>query len=112
MASAKKWILLANYDDKTMLRNALAFHISEMSGTAWTPNSRFVELYLNGNIDNYRGDTFNFTTPHGLPYKRWPILGQEILPNPEAAGSYQGEIDYLKDWMTKRIAYMDASYLK
>jgi hypothetical protein len=28
------------------------------------------------------------------------------------AGSYQGEVDYLKAWMTKRVAYMGANYLK
>lgn len=314
MAPAKKWVLLANYADKTMLRNALASHISEMFGMRWTPDSRFVELYLNGayrgtyqisekveigksrlditqiddtdnsgksltggylmEIDNYRGDEFNFDTLHyGLPigsgdpdpptpaqqsyitstvnaaekalsgpnftdsdsgwpayfdqdslvqwfiveelmgnkdgnfwssdyfykqrndprlymgpiwdfdgsagntevavaadpqqpwirtqaawyvrlfqdpaflaavqskwtamrsqvgelpsyidssatslelaqsnnYKRWPNLGQRVPPNPQATGSYQGEVATLKDWMTKRIAYMDANYLK
>jgi len=51
MASSKKWILLANYDDKTMMRNALAFHISKMFQMTWTPDSRFVEVYLNGNYE-------------------------------------------------------------
>ncbi|HZY74602.1 MAG TPA: CotH kinase family protein, partial [Edaphobacter sp.] len=312
MASAKKWVLLANYDDKTMLRNSLAFHLSEMFGLEWTPHSKFVELYLNGNyqgtyqisekveidknrlnitemddtdnsgksltggylleIDTHYGDTFMFTTPRGVPigsedpdpptlaqqnyissvvsatentlyspgftdstvgwpayfdqgslvkwflveelmgnvdgifvssdylykkrndprlymgpvwdfdvssgntnytpvvdpqqpwireaswyarlfqdpaflaavqtqwadmrsqigdlstyidssaaalnlaqqnnFNRWPTLGQQVWPNPQAAGSYRGEVNYLKDWMTKRIAYMDANYLK
>ncbi len=48
MPEAKKWVLLANYVDKTMLRNALAFRMSEDSKLEWTPGSRFVELYYNG----------------------------------------------------------------
>ena len=48
MPEAKKWVLLANYFDKTMLRNALAFKMSEDSKLTWTPHFRFVELYYNG----------------------------------------------------------------
>ncbi|AKP51835.1 CotH kinase family protein [Cyclobacterium amurskyense] len=43
----KKWILLANYSDKTMLRNELAFELSRFSNLDWTPESRFVELSIN-----------------------------------------------------------------
>lgn len=44
----KSWVLLANYFDKTMLRNAIAFYISSISNLDWTPSSHFVELMLNG----------------------------------------------------------------
>lgn len=47
MPSAKSWVLLANYFDSTMLRNALAFHMAEDSRLDWTPRSRFTELYYN-----------------------------------------------------------------
>ena len=43
----KKWILLANYSDKTMLRNEVAFDLSRLSNLNWTPESRFVELFIN-----------------------------------------------------------------
>ena len=52
MPSASAWILLANYYDKTMLRNALAFSITEESALTWTPHSRFVELWFN---NEYKG---------------------------------------------------------
>ncbi len=52
MPEDKKWILLANYTDKTMLRNELAFDISRLSNLAWTPESRFIELVIN---DEYQG---------------------------------------------------------
>ena len=47
MPEAKKWVLLANYFDKTMIRNALAFKMSEDSRLEWTPHYCFVELYYN-----------------------------------------------------------------
>lgn len=44
----KSWVLIANYTDKSMIRNHLAFALGKMSNLDWTPNSHFVELYLNG----------------------------------------------------------------
>ena len=47
MPKDKKWILLANYSDKTMLRNEVAFDLSRLSNLDWTPESCFSELYIN-----------------------------------------------------------------
>lgn len=44
----KSWVLLANYADKTMMRNALAFYMGKISNLDYTPRSHFVELMLNG----------------------------------------------------------------
>lgn len=44
----KSWVLLANYADKSMLRNKLAFILGKMSNLDWTPSSFFVEVILNG----------------------------------------------------------------
>jgi len=52
MNSDKDWDLLANYSDKTLLRNSIAFCMSRMMHMAWTPDSRMVELWLNG---SYQG---------------------------------------------------------
>ena len=46
--SDKSWVLLANYADKTMLRNMLAFRLSGISNLDYTPRSHFVEVMLNG----------------------------------------------------------------
>jgi hypothetical protein len=43
-------------------------------------------------------------------FQRWPILGQWVWPNSECAGSYAGEIDFVKSWLTQRIAWMDAQF--
>jgi hypothetical protein len=47
MAKDKKWVLLANYSDKTMLRNEVAFNLSRFSDLDWTPDTRSVELFIN-----------------------------------------------------------------
>ena len=41
-------------------------------------------------------------------FARWPILSTYVYPNAEVAGSYQGEVNYLKSWLTQRIAWMDS----
>ena len=43
----KDWILLANYSDKTLLRNIMAMEISRVCGMAWTPRMLSVDVYLN-----------------------------------------------------------------
>lgn len=47
----KSWSLIANYFDKTMLRNELAFHMSRMSSLVYTPATDYVEVYLNGSYE-------------------------------------------------------------
>lgn len=43
----KEWVLLANYTDKTSIRNELAFFMSRMSQLEYTNRTHFVELVLN-----------------------------------------------------------------
>lgn len=47
MPKAKKWTLLANYRDRTLIRNALAFEIARQTDIGWTPQGRFVDLIVN-----------------------------------------------------------------
>ena len=48
MGSAQKWILLANDGDPSHLRNKLVYDFARDAGLAGSPESRWVELYLNG----------------------------------------------------------------
>lgn len=48
MPKHKRWVLLANWLDRTMMRNSAAFYISEQTDLAWTPRGEFVEVVLNG----------------------------------------------------------------
>ena len=54
MAEAKKWVLLANYLDRTLIRNAVAFEIAKKTNLEWTPSGKFAEIFLNGKfLGNY-----------------------------------------------------------
>ena len=57
MPNDKKWLFLAEYSDKTMLRNKISFEMGYLSNLDWTPQGRFAEVYIN---DEYNG-TYNIT---------------------------------------------------
>lgn len=48
MPKHKRWVLLANWLDRTSMRNHIAFHIARQTDLEWTPRGEFVELFLNG----------------------------------------------------------------
>ena len=51
----KKWAILANHYDKSLIRNILAFKISEIVGLNFTPKCKPVDVIVNG---NFRGNYF------------------------------------------------------
>ena len=42
-------------------------------------------------------------------FERWPILGEYIWPNVFVGQTYAEEIDYLKGWLSGRVAWLDAN---
>lgn len=52
MGADKEWALLANYSDRTLMRNIVAMKLSEICGFSWTPHMYSVHVYLN---DQYQG---------------------------------------------------------
>ena len=51
-AKAKKWVLINSWDDKTLMRNNLAFEISRRVGMEYTPFLTPVDVMVNG---EYKG---------------------------------------------------------
>lgn len=49
-ASGKKWCLLANAYDKSMLRNKLAMDLGKALGNVDTPETHYADFYLNGKL--------------------------------------------------------------
>ena len=50
----KKWVLLANWMDRTLLRNDVAYEAARRTSIEWTPSGTFVEFYLDGvHLGNY-----------------------------------------------------------
>lgn len=72
MPSDKDWALLANYSDKTLLRNSVAFCLGNMLGMPYVPRQKYAELTLNG---QYQG-LYQVTEHIKTGDKRVPI-GQE-----------------------------------
>ena len=52
MGAAKKWVLLANALDESMMRNYLAFNLGKALGLEFTSDCQFLNLYING---KYKG---------------------------------------------------------
>ena len=52
MGKAKKWVLLGNYLDHSMLRNRIAAEMANAAGMEYVPDTVFVDLYADG---SYRG---------------------------------------------------------
>ena len=57
MPQDKKWIFLAEYSDKTMIRNSITFELGYISKLDWTPQSVFAEVFVN---NEYNG-TYNIS---------------------------------------------------
>jgi len=49
MGISKKWALIANHYDKSLMRNMVAYNIGQkFTNLAWTPKTKPVDFYMNG----------------------------------------------------------------
>ncbi len=94
-AKAKNWVLLANYADKTLIRNAVAFEISRFIGLEYTPSVKFADVVLN---DKYIGN-YMVTDQTEVNPGRVPVEEQETTDTTEPAitGGYLLEVDGFAD---------------
>lgn len=54
MNKHKRWVLLANAGDRTLMRNRVAYRLGRMTQLPWTPDMRYVDVILNGKfVGNY-----------------------------------------------------------
>ncbi|PHI19351.1 hypothetical protein CEQ90_13420 [Lewinellaceae bacterium SD302] len=75
MPPDKKWIMLAEYSDKTLLRNHTAFALSRQSDLSYTPQGRFADVYLNG---DYHG-VYHFTQKAEVSDNRLDLSDEGFL---------------------------------
>ena len=94
-AKAKKWCLINNYGDKTLMRNAIAFEVSRRMEMPYTPFLRLVDVVMNG---EYKG-TYQLTDQVELNDGR--IEGKEMsdkdIDGDALTGAYHLEIDGYAD---------------
>ena len=87
----KKWTLLANHYDSSLIRNILAFQISTIIGLEFTPRCEPVDIILN---NNYRG---NYFICDQIEVKSGRVEIEEMtkidINEPNITGGYLLEID-------------------
>lgn len=115
-ANTKKWTLLANAGDKTLLRNALTSEMgrfcaalhgpSETKSLPFNPAARFVDFTLNG---VYQG-TYQISDQVDVRPHRVNITEQAVPPAPDddISGGYLLETDGFMDGNSFRTAVYDA----
>ena len=90
-AKAKKWALINNYGDKTLMRNLLAFELSKLLGMPYTPYGTAVDVLLNG---EYKG-CYQLCDQISVNKNRVPIT--EMTPRDNSGdaltGGYLIEVD-------------------
>ena len=94
-AKAKKWTLLANAADKTLMRNALTSALGEFTSLKFNPAAKFVDVVLNGKyIGNYQISDQIDVRPH-----RVNIVEQEVplADGADISGGYLLEVDGFQD---------------
>ena len=101
-AKAKKWTLINNYGDKTLMRNILAFEISKRLNMEYTPYCQPVDVIMNG---EYKG-CYQLCDQITVDPNRVNVTEMETwdTTEPTLSGGYMVEVDaYASDeisWFT------------
>ena len=94
-AKAKKWTLLANAADKTLIRNAVTSALGEFTSLKFNPAYKFVDVVLNGVfLGNYQISDHVDVRPHRVD------ITEQDLPlelNSDVSGGYLLEVDGFQD---------------
>ena len=85
------WVLLSNYNDKSLIRNVLASHLYEKMGN-YSPRTRLCEVYLNG---QYHG-IYIFTEKIKVDSGRLDIasLNEDENDGDDVTGGFILELNY------------------
>lgn len=105
MGKAKKWWLISNYLDHSMMRNKITTEISKAAGIDVTVDSVFVDLYADG---SYRG-TYQLCERVQIQKNRIPIIDleeQTEMCNENELDSYPRKVVGASNVYT----YMENSY--
>ena len=94
-AKAKKWTLLANAGDKTMIRNAVTSALGEFTSLKFNPAYKFVDMVLNNEyIGTYQISDQVDVRPHRVNITEQPY---PISDTTDITGGYLLEVDGFKD---------------
>ena len=94
-AKAKKWGLLANHMDKSLIRNLVAFKISSLLGQKYSPACKSIDLILDGSFEgNY---IICDKIEKGEGRVELDSMDENSNEYPEITGGYLMEIDGFAD---------------
>lgn len=106
MGKTKKWSLIANHGDDSLIRNALAYQAAENAGMPYTPQFTPVDVYIN---NDYMG-AYILTTRIGIDGSNVDIYDLEgetedaneddldTYPKAGMYGTYAGLLEGTKKW--------------
>ncbi|MDR0565858.1 MAG: CotH kinase family protein, partial [Prevotellaceae bacterium] len=94
----KEWVLLANYADKTSLRNETTFFMGRLSLLEWTPRTHFVEVFLNEVYDG----TYQLCEQIKIAEDRVNVTDEGYLLEVDQLGRMEAEDVYFQ---TERLLF-------
>lgn len=105
MPENRDWVLLANYADRTLVRNIVAMKLSEICGFSWTPKMYSVNVYFN---DKYIGV---YTLSEHKEVAKNKVNIDVVKPTDNSGealeGGYYFEVEYSMDnptcWKTSKM---------
>ena len=100
MSKHKRWCFLANYRDKSQIRNAVSFYLGSLADNLeWTPRSEFAEVFLNGKHEGI----YQVTEQIRVGSSRVDIdeLTESDVTDETVSGGYLMEIDKYFDEANK-----------
>lgn len=104
MPAEKDWVLLANYSDKTLMRNYLALELGRRLGLSWTPRTQVIEVVLNGTeLGTYLLTEHIKVAPDRVHIT--PPKATDTTPEAVNAGyllELDGRLDEVINWRTAR----------
>lgn len=95
MPKDEDWVLIANYADKTLLRNYTAYNLGEMIGMKYSPRMRYVDLFLNG---EYLG---NYLLGEKIDISKSRLNINKLSANDTSGESITGGYLIEKDWLDR-----------
>lgn len=99
-AKAKNWVLVNNYGDKTLMRNIVAFRVSEAADMPYTPFCKAVDVLVNG---EYKGC---YQLSDKIEVKKGRVEVEEMKPEDVSGEALSG--GYL--WEVDSYAYTEPVY--
>lgn len=108
MGANKHWVLIANYFDRSLMRDKVAYDLSAAIGAEVAMESTWVDLILNGEyVGNYRLTEHIRVSPDRVNVYNWEDAAENAAKAIcKAEGLPKDQRDILEDQMTENLAWI------